>query len=226
MPSNKSHYLGHRARLKQRLNTNSSEMAEYELLELLLGYVILRKDTKPLAKELIKHFGSIRGALDALPAEVDSIPHFSQSIITYWKLLREIFARYAETPVREKIYLCTPEAVAEMAKVRFTGCPHEEVWIATVDAQNRLISWERLTKGTVSSSSLYPRDAIEIALKKKASGFILVHNHPGGSTHASKLDIEVTRHIEYVAKIMNVRLLDHIIVTDKNCYSIRRDALL
>lgn len=226
MPSDKPHHIGHRARLRKRLWSNSSEMAEYELLELFLGYVILRKDTKPLAKELLKRFGSIRGALDASPPELETVPEFGKSLSAYWKLLREIFARYAETPVREKIQLCTPEAVAEMAKARFTGCPHEEVWIATVDSQNRLIHWEQLTKGTISSSPLYPRDTIEIVLKRKASGFILVHNHPGGSPNASIFDIEITRHLEQIAQSMNLRLIDHIIVTEKNCYSIRKDGLL
>ena len=226
MPNDKPHHLGDRARLRKRLCNDPSEMAEYELLELFLGYVHLRKDTKPLAKKLLQQFGSIRGALDAFPGELETIPQFGEALSAFWKLIREIFARYAETPVREKIQLCTPKIVAEIAKARFTGCPHEEVWIATVDTQNRLISWERLSKGTIGSSPLYPRDTIEIVLKRKASGFILVHNHPGGSSNASSFDIEITRHLEHIAQSINLRLIDHIIVTEKNCYSIRNDGLL
>lgn len=226
MPKDTPHYTGHRARLKKRVYNDPSVIEDYELLELLLGYALIRQDTKPLAKKLLKQFGSIRGVFDALPAELEIIPQFGEGLSTYWKLLREIFTRYVEMPVRKKIQLCTPENVAEIAKMRLAGCPHEELWIATVDTQNRLISWERLTKGTIDSSPLYPREIIEIVLKRKASGFILIHNHPGGLAKASNVDLEITRHLEQIAQSMSLRLIDHIIVTEKNCYSIRKEGLL
>lgn len=141
-------------------------------------------------------------------------------------LLREMMARYAEAPMRERKVLCTPRDVAQMVVPRLSGSPHEELWTATVDAQNRLLTWERLARGTVGMVPCYPRDILERVLQRKASGFFLVHNHPGGTPKASPEDIEMTRNIQRIATSMGLRLLDHLIVGDGACYSIREDGLL
>ena len=163
MSTGTPHYAGHRARLRERLLKDSTALADYEILELLLGYALLRRDTKPLAKELLP---------------------------------------------------------------RLSGSPHEELWTATVDAQNRLLTWERLARGTVGMVPCYPRDILERVLQRKASGFFLVHNHPGGTPKASPEDVEMTRNIQRIATSMGLRLLDHLIVGDGACYSIREDGLL
>ncbi len=220
------HYTGHRARLRERLLKDSAALADYEILELLLGYALIRRDTKPLAKALLDRFGSIRGVLDALPSEIQQVDGAGEGVAALQLLLRESMARYAESPVRERISLCTPDSVAEMVLPRLSGTPHEELWIATVDAQNRLLSWERLARGTVGTVPCYPREVLERVLLRKASGFFLVHNHPGGAAKASPEDAEVTKNIQRIATSMGLRLLDHLIVSGGACYSIREDRLL
>lgn len=226
MTNGTPHYTGHRARLRERLVKDGASLADYEILELLLGYALLRKDTKPLAKELLARFGSIRGVLDALPAEMQQVDGVGEGVAALQLLLRELMARYAEAPLRERETLCSPAEVARMVVPRLTGCPYEELWIATVDAQNRLICWERLARGTVGTVPCYPRDILERVLQRKASGFFLVHNHPGGTPKASSEDIEMTRNIQRIATGMGLRLLDHLIVGDGVCYSIREDGLI
>ena len=226
MSTGTPHYAGHRARLRQRLLRDASALAEYEILELLLGYVFVRKDTKPLAKELLQRFGSIRGVIDALPAELQAIPGGGEGVAAFQLLLRELLARYAEAPVRERSALCSPAAVRAMVLPRLAGCPCEELWIATVDAQNRLITWERVAQGTVGTVQCYPRDILLKVLERKASGFFLVHNHPGGTPKASPEDAEMTRNIQRLATGMGLRLLDHLIIGDGVCYSIREDGLI
>lgn len=184
------------------------------------------RDTKPLAKELLSRFGSIRGVLDALPAEMQQVGGVGEGVAALRLLLREMMARYAEAPMRERKVLCTPRDVAQMVIPRLSGSPHEELWTATVDAQNRLLTWERLARGTVGMVPCYPRDILERVLQRKASGFFLVHNHPGGTPKASPEDIEMTRNIQRIATSMGLRLLDHLIVGDGACYSIREDGLL
>ena len=149
MSTDTPHYAGHRARLRERLLKDSTALADYEILELLLGYALLRRDTKPLAKELLSRFGSIRGVLDALPAEMQQVGGVGEGVAALRLLLREMMARYAEAPMRERKVLCTPRDVAQMVIPRLSGSPHEELWTATVDAQNRLLTWERLARGTV-----------------------------------------------------------------------------
>lgn len=224
--SNSPHYHGHRQRLRERLRRDPSALYEYEVLELLLGSVILRRDTKPLAKELLARFGSLRGVLDARPAELQAVKGFGPSLADFWLLLREMLARHAEGPLREREVLSTPAAVATMARARLAGIPHEEVWLALLDGQNRLIGWERLTRGTVNASAVYPREVVEMALRFKASGLILVHNHPGGNPTPSAPDLEITRQLARSAQAVNITLLDHVIVTDDDCYSLKNDGLL
>lgn len=226
MSSDKPHYAGHRARLRERFSRDASVLAEYELMELFLGYGLLRRDTKPLAKELLERFGSVRDILEASPAELQDVPGVGTGVMTLFQVFREVWARCAETPTRKREILCTPDAVARMVMARLSGCPHEELWMATVDAQNRQISWERISRGTVDTTPCYARDILEVALQNKASGFILVHNHPGGTPRASLPDLEITKNLERIAQSMGLRLLDHIILSDGVCYSIRKEGLI
>ena len=121
MSTDTPHYAGHRARLRERLLKDSTALADYEILELLLGYALLRRDTKPLAKELLSRFGSIRGVLDALPAEMQQVGGVGEGVAALRLLLREMMARYAEAPMRERKVLCTPRDVAQMDSYR--RCP-------------------------------------------------------------------------------------------------------
>ena len=116
------------------------------MLELLLGYGLTRKDTKPLAKELIQKFGSIRGALDARPEELLQVPGFGPGLLALWRVLGETRARYAAAELRQKEVLATPEAVARMAQARLGTSPHEECWLALV-AQGRHCRNFNLPKG-------------------------------------------------------------------------------
>ncbi|MDO5484280.1 MAG: DNA repair protein RadC [Desulfovibrionaceae bacterium] len=213
-------HSGHRARLRERLALEPLAVADYEVLELLLGYGLPRRDTKPLAKELLHRFGSIRGVLDARPDELAQTPGFGPGLLALWRLLREVLARHAASPVRQREVIATPEAVARMAQSRLAGCPHEECWLALVDNRNGLIAWERLARGDLAGVRLQPRDVLETALLRKAGGIILVHNHPGGSADPSQADVLLTDELQRLAPCMGLRFLDHVIVTEGDCYSI------
>ena len=215
------HYLGHRDRLRERAALGGIEaLPDYELLELLLFRSVPYKDTKPLAKELIQRFGNIRGALDARPEELLEITGFGPGLVALWRVLGETRARYAAADVRQREVLATPEAVAHMAQARLGTSPHEECWLALVDRRNRLMAWERLRRGGIAEVAIYPRDVLEAALLRKASGIILVHNHPGGNPAPSQEDRLLTEELQRLAPRMGLRFLDHVIVTDGDCYSI------
>ena len=102
MAADEPHFLGHRQRLRERILKNPHEAQSYELLELLLGYVNKRCDTKPLAKDLLKHFGSLWGILNAHPTELETIHGVGESSKIFFILLRELVARYFAEPIKEK----------------------------------------------------------------------------------------------------------------------------
>lgn len=211
----KPHYLGHRKRLKEKFAANPQSLADYEIFELLLGYALSRIDTKPLAKEFIKRFGSFSGAIDASQSELALIPGVGAATELLWLLIHEIKARYIESPVRHRMVLATPERVALMAHHRLAGLLHEELWCALVDSQNRLIEWLCIMKGGLDHiGGTLPRDILTPALKHNASGVILAHNHPGGSPEASDQDKQFTQRVLAAAQLLGVRFIDHIIVTE------------
>ncbi|MDR3358561.1 MAG: DNA repair protein RadC [Desulfovibrio sp.] len=216
---------GHRARLRAKLARDVTALADYEILELFLGYGLTRKDTRPLAEELLRRFKNVRGVLDARPDELLHVPGFGPGLVGLWQVLRELLARYVASPVRKREELATPRAVADMARARLAGCPHEECWIALVNSKNGLIAWERLKLGGVNAVPVQPREVLEIALASKASGIILVHNHPGGSPEPSEEDIALTKELLQLAPRMGLRFLDHVIVTEGDCYSATQRAI-
>lgn len=220
------HYHGHRARLRARLADTPEKLKDYEILELLLGYVILRSDTKPMAKALLERFGTLRGVINARPADLSGIPGIGNAVASFFALLKEFIPRHAESPVLSREVLCSPEAVAAMARERLGKLRHEELWIAYVDNSNRLISWEKVSQGSTGSAVLHPRDIITRALLLQATGFILVHNHPGGNSAPSGSDIEITRNLDRAAKTVSLRFLDHVIVTESDAYSMAGDGIL
>lgn len=222
----REHKTGHRGRLRERFLDNPEGLPEYEVLELLLGAVLRRGDTKPLAKDLLARFGSMRGVLDARIEELLTVHGFGPSLAAYWALLREVKARYTEGTVRDREVICGPAQVAEMGRARLVMLGHEEMWAAYLDSQIRLICFERVSKGTFESTSFHHRDVIGRAWELKALGIILVHNHPGGDPRPSGSDRKLTDVVRMAAESMGMQLHDHIIVTDNLCYSLHNDDII
>lgn len=220
------HYHGHRTRLRARFADAPEKLQDYEILELLLGYVLLRTDTKPVAKALLERFGTLRGVVGASPESCADIPGVGAGVSTFLALLKEFIPRYAESPVMKREVLCSPQAVAGMAKERLGKLQHEEIWAAFVNNSNQLLDWEKVSTGSTFSATLHPRDVVARALALEATGFILVHNHPGGSTSPSGNDLELTRKMDEAARALGIRFLDHLIVTEGESYSLADNNLM
>ncbi|NLW80831.1 MAG: DNA repair protein RadC [Desulfovibrionales bacterium] len=220
------HYLGHRQRLRDRLISNPRELADYELLELLLTYALPRKDTKPMAKELLARFGSLGNALLTDPSRIMDIPGLGQGAATFWRVMQECLVRKAGSPVVNKEKFSTPDQVRDMVCSRLGHLTKEEFWIILVDNQNRLILFEQIFRGTVDQTAAYPREILELTLRHHASGLILVHNHPGGDANPSLQDRKLTEAISRLATDIGLRLLDHLVVTGEHYSSFRALGLL
>ncbi len=220
------HYLGHRKRLKERLAQVPAALADYEILEVLLGYAIPRRDTKPLAKALLERFGSLRGVFQARQEDLQSVPKVSQSVLTLLDVLREFWSRVREGAIRDREVFSHPRTVADFAMSRLGCLQTEEFWVALVDNKNRLVHWQQVSRGTVDQTPVYPREILRLVLQHQASGLILVHNHPGGDPRPSVQDQELTRRLQRAAREMDVRVLDHIVVSESEYYSFQAQGLL
>lgn len=225
MAQDDPHYLGHRTRLRERILKNPREAESYELLELLLGYVNKRCDTKPLAKDLLKHFGSLWGVLNAHPTELESIKGIGESSKIFFILLRELVARYFIEPIKEKKSV-TLDDIAMLARCVLDGLYYEEVWVALLDNNNRLLSFDKVNTGEMDAAFCSPKMIAELAITKKATALVLVHNHPGGIKKASWADRETTLHVQKVMNLMGIRLLDHLIIADGKVISLANNHLL
>lgn len=217
---------GHRERLRARLEAAPSTVADYEILELLLGLALTRKDTKPLAKNLLLRFGSIRGCFDATREELLQVDGFGPGLANLWTLLKEFMARYAAAPLLERKQIANSEAIAEMANARLGHLSHEESWLALLNTQNMLIGWEKISEGSIDFVPLEPRAIFQHALSHKASGMILVHNHPGGNPMPSAADVKLTKELRELAPQLGLRLLDHVIVAAGKYFSFEKENIL
>ncbi|MCH8028754.1 MAG: DNA repair protein RadC [Candidatus Dadabacteria bacterium] len=223
----KPHFFEHRKRLREKfLRTQGAGMGDYELLELLLTYAIPRRDVKPIAKGLIKRFGSIGAVLDAPRSELEKCPGMGDVSSSLILLIKELFVQYTEEEMVEKDALSTPDAVITFARTKMAGLHNETFLAIYVDIKNRVISYDTLSSGTVSRVSVFPRQIVEAVLSNHASGVILVHNHPSGVVRPSEEDIALTRSVVEATRVLDIRVIDHIIVGKNGHFSFVGNNLL
>ena len=213
-------HLGHRSRLKQRLfSTGLDSFLDHEILELLLTYAIPRKDTKPLAWQLIKKFGSLSKVLDAGELslmEVDGIgPHAAQ----FLKLIRGTIKRYMHADLPKHISMRTPQEVLDYCQASLADKQEEFLELILLSVRYTVKSARIIATGSIDRILIEPRQILMWALKENASALILVHNHPSGDPSPSPEDIQMTRQIVQAAKLLNIKVVDHLIVSRGTYYS-------
>jgi len=221
------HYVGHRKRLRERFQKVGAEgLHDYELLELLLTYAIPRKDVKPIAKKLIKRFGSIGGVLDANLEELGEIPGLGSASAILIRLTKELFGTYLAEKMRRRDLLTSPQAAVDFARVKLAGHPHEIFMVIYLNTRNEVIDYEVIHEGTVDRAIVYPRRIVERALAHHAAGLLLIHNHPSGHAEPSEEDKRITQTVIEAAHTIDVRVLDHIIVSRDSYFSFMENRLL
>ena len=223
----KEHDKGHRERLRARYRlSGEAALQDYELPELLLMYAIPRRDTKLLAKKLLERFGTLTRVFEAEPKALEEIDGIGPQAATLLSLIRPLAVRFLTAPPITKTLLKSTGEATAYFQAKLKGLSEEEVHVAFVNAKNAVMITECLQRGTVDQSVVYVRKVIERALAHKASGFILVHNHPSGDPSPSDHDQEITRALKAAAATVSVRFLDHLIIGDSTPYSFKANSLL
>ena len=212
-PADAPDHLGHRDRLRARFAEARGEgMADYEFLELLLFRSIPRRDVKPIAKRLIKRFGSFAEVLAAPPHLLTDIEGVGESVALDLKIVEASAKRLARGAVAKRPVLSSWSSVLEYCRTAMAFSDREEFRLLFLDKRNALIADELQQRGTVDHTPVYPREVVKRALGLAATAVILVHNHPSGDPTPSSADISMTRQIIDVAKPLGIAVHDHIIV--------------
>lgn len=217
---------GHRERAREKfLRAGAAGLADYELLELLLFRSIPRRDTKPIAKALLREFGTLAEALNAQPERLKEIKGIGKSTIVDFQIVRCVASSMLQSGIREKPLLSSWSAVIEYCHAAMAFEDREQFRILFLDKKNRLIRDEVQQIGTVDHTPVYPREVIKRALELSATAIILVHNHPSGDPTPSSADIEMTRKIDEVASSLGITVHDHIIIAKDGHASLKAQQL-
>ncbi|MET0375761.1 MAG: DNA repair protein RadC [Rhizorhabdus sp.] len=225
-PSEGSPNDGHRERLRERfLKAGSDALADHELIELLLFTAIPRRDTKPLAKQIIATFGSFEEAL-AAPVERLRAMGLRDTAIGLIKVIEASAIRLAKKQVHKKPVISSWSALLDYCKANIARAPVEQFRLLLLDRKNRLIEDAMMAEGTIDHTPVYPREIVKRALEVGASSIILVHNHPSGDPTPSRADIDMTKAIAAAAKPLGVTVHDHLVIGRAGHASFRELGLL
>ena len=218
---------GHRDRLRRRFSEQGSDaLADYELLELLLFQAIPRRDTKPIAKELLHRFGSIAGVLAAPPARLKETAFVKDSAVMALKANQALVQRMLRHQASQEPVLSSFDAVLDHLRAAMAHESTEQFRILFLDRKNRLVADEVQQRGTVDHAPVYPREVARRALEVNATAVILVHNHPSGDPTPSRADIAMTKEVAAATGAVGVIVHDHIVIARDGHASFRALGLL
>lgn len=222
-----AHYLGHRQRLRDRfMESGANALADYELMELVLFRAIPRRDVKPLAKALIKRFGSFAETAAARPERLREIEGLGEAAIVEIKLAEAVATRLARGKIEARQTLSSFIDVLDYCRTAMAYAEREEFRVLFLDKRNALIADEVQGVGTIDHTPVYPREIIRRALELGASALILAHNHPSGDPTPSAADIRMTKDIVAIAEPFGIAVHDHLIVGKHGQTSFRGQKLI
>lgn len=222
------HRMGHRERLRERFlkKGGAVNLHDYEILEMLLFAAKPRGDVKPLAKDLLKQFGSLKDVLQASPEKLSTIKGMGPSSIVSIKVAHEAAARMLFLEAQSQPILNSAQKVIEYCKVRMAGLETEQFRLIFLDRKNQIISDELHQEGTIDNIPIFPREVVKRALSLGAGAMILVHNHPTGDPTPSQSDIDLTLKMIKIASPLDIKIHDHIIVGRYGYSSLKERGLM
>lgn len=222
------HTSGHRERLRKRFaKSGFTGFNDYEVLELLLTYVIPRKDTKPISKQLLSRFKSIQGIFSADTNEIRNIEGMGEHSTLFLKIISEFIRFYFEHQVEKKeLKFTTLEQVISYLNAVIGDYKNEVVKVIYLNSKNKVLHTELLSEGSVTESYVNPRRIVETALKHNSTSVIVAHNHPDGMPEPSDYDNDITQKISEALRLVDISLQDHVIIANQGYFSYRQQGIL
>jgi DNA repair protein RadC len=218
---------GHRARLRRRLlDQGPDALLDHELIEYLLALAIPRRDTKPLAKLLIREFGGIGPLLSADPEALMRVPGMGESAAAAIRIANVAALRLLKTEASARPVLSGWQALLDYLQADMAHIPIERVRVLHLNTRNMLIRDETIAEGSIDQAAVHVREVIKRAIELGSASIILVHNHPSGDPSPSRQDIALTRQIIEAGSTLGVTVHDHVIIGSRGHASLRALGLI
>ena len=215
---------GHRERLRKKFL--EGQLTEYEILELLLTYVIPRRDVRTLARQLYKKYGNIHKLMAAPFESLIENEGIKENSAVFFKLIYYLMQLEYKVAFDDRPIFHNYEKLENYCKLLMSEKTIEEFHVFYLDARYKLIKDELHSSGTVNWAAVYVREIVKKALDLNASSVVLLHNHPSGYTSFSTQDMEITQELENALEKLNINLYDHLLVSGEIIYSARNMHLL
>lgn len=224
-PDRPGDHAGHRARLRERLLTGGG-LLDHELLEYLLMSAIPRRDTKPIAKALLREFHDIGGVLTADPIALQGVEGVGETAAATLKIAQACAVRLSQVEAAKRPVLSNWQALLDYLHADMAHHDIERFRVLHLNTRNMLIRDELMGEGSIDQAPVYIREVIRRALALGSAALILVHNHPSGDPSPSRADIDVTRAIAEAGRNLGIAVHDHLIIGRSGHISLRAQGLI
>jgi DNA repair protein RadC len=201
-------------------------LSDAELLAVLLRTGSAGRTAVDVGRAALAHFGGLNALLAASPERFGQVPGLGPAKYAELQAVVEFARRVLQEDVRRDTVLNSPDKVRQYLRLWLGGRPHEVFVALHLDAQNRLLAAEELFRGTLTQTSVYPREVVKHALRHNAAALIFAHNHPSGAAEPSRADELLTTGLKQALSLVDVRVLDHLIVAGNATVSFAERGLL
>ena len=214
-------------RPREKLLTHGpAALADAELLALLLRTGMKGLGVLQLAEKVLSDLGGLGGLLSAQPGQLTRIKGLGPAKRAELMAVMEMARRSLSGTLQSQPVFSSPQLVKDYLQMRLGALPHEVFAVLFLDAQHRLIACEELFRGTLTQTSVYPREVVLRALHHHAAAVVLAHNHPSGSVQPSRADEALTQTLKAALALVDVRVLDHVIVAPGAALSMAEQGLV
>ncbi len=211
---------------EKMLALGPASLVDAELLALLLRTGIKGVSVLQLAQHMLDSFGGVAPLLQAGPVELKRIKGLGPAKRAELAAVLELARRSLKQEFQQGILFDAPGKVKDYLRLQLAARGHEVFAVLFLDAQNRLIALEEMFRGTLSQTSVYPREVVKRALEHQAAAVILAHNHPSGAAEPSRADEFLTQTLKSALALIDVRVLDHLVVGRSDVVSLAERGLL
>jgi len=208
------------------LAKGAAALSDAELLAIFLRTGTRGRNAVQLGQDVLRQFGGLPGLFAAAPAALDQFKGLGSAKSVVLRAVLETVQRLLSAEMEQRDALSSPRAVRDYLRLRLQGLESEAFMALFLDAQNRVIAAEELFRGTLTQTSVYPREVVKRALHHNAGAVIFAHNHPSGIAEPSRSDEALTQALKQALALVDVKVLDHFIVAGSGCLSFAERGLL